>query len=322
MDSTKSDSNFKFRDLPSLLKRTFKEWNDDDPWRLAAVVAYYAVLALPGLLVILINTVGYIWGEDIVSGKLTNEIAKALGQEAAQSIKTIIAETQSGEQSIISTIIGIATLIFGATGVFYHLQLSLNAIWNIRQDPASGIKKILKDRVVAFAFVLVMGFLLLISFLVSAAIGLLSGYIQSFFPDFSEIAAYALNAGLSLAIISALFALLFKYLPDAKIKWQAVRIGAFITALLFVLGKFLLGLYFSKADPGSTYGAAGSIILVLLWVSYSCLILFFGAEFTWVYANRYGHGIIPKGHAILIQSEEKVVRKGSDLEKEEAQSTG
>lgn len=322
MDSTKSDSNFKFRDLPSLLKRTFKEWNDDDPWRLAAVVAYYAVLALPGLLVILINTVGYIWGEDIVSGKLTNEIAKALGQEAAQSIKTIIAETQSGEQSIISTIIGIASLIFGATGVFYHLQLSLNAIWNIRQDPASGIKKILKDRVVAFAFVLVMGFLLLISFLVSAAIGLLSGYIQSFFPDFSEIAAYALNAGLSLAIISALFALLFKYLPDAKIKWQAVRIGAFITALLFVLGKFLLGLYFSKADPGSTYGAAGSIILVLLWVSYSCLILFFGAEFTWVYANRYGHGIIPKGHAILIQSEEKVVRKGSDLEKEEAQSTG
>lgn len=316
METMKRGQNKRFRikDLPQLFKDTFKAWNADNPWRLSAVVAYYAVLALPGLLVILINLVGTIWGDDIVSGRLTNEISKALGTDAADSIREIIESTQGGEKSLISTIIGIATLVFGATGVFYHLQLSLNEVWGIRQDPDSGIKKVLVDRAVGFAFVLVLGFLLLISFLVSAAISLLSGYIQSIFPHFSVVTAYLLNGVLSLAIISVLFALLFKYLPDAKIKWKTVWKGALITAALFILGKFLLGLYFGKADPGSTYGAAGTVILILLWVSYSCLILFFGAEFTWVYANRYGHGIVPKGHAVLIRNEETVVARGADFE--------
>lgn len=303
---------FKIRDLPSLIKDTFKAWNSDNPWRLSAVVAYYAVLSLPGLLVIIINSVGAIWGPEIVTGRVTSEISKALGTDAAKSIQDIIASTQGGNKSLITTIIGIATLIFGATGVFYQLQLSLNDVWGIKQDPKAGFKKLLTDRAMGFAFVLVIGFLLLVSFLVSAGISVLSGYIQSIFPHFSVITAYIFNGILSIAIISALFALLFKYLPDAEIKWKTVRIGAIITACLFVIGKFLLSLYFGKADPGSTYGAAGSIILILLWVSYSCLILFFGAEFTWVYAKRYGISIKPSGHAMLVKQEEIILKKGSD----------
>lgn len=312
MSEADQSNQFKIKDLPSLIKDTYKAWSADNPWRLSAVVAYYAVLALPGLLVILINTVGAIWGQDIVTGRLTNEISKALGTDAAQSIQEIIAGTQGGNKSLISTIIGVATLIFGATGVFYQLQLSLNDVWDIKQDPKAGFKKLLTDRATGFAFVLVLGFLLLLSFLVSAGITLLSGYIQSIFPHFSIIAAYIFNGILSLGIISVLFALLFKYLPDAEIKWKTVRVGAIITAVLFIIGKFILGLYFGKADPGSTYGAAGSIILILLWVSYSCLILFFGAEFTWVYAKRYGISIKPSGHAMLVRQEEVILKKGSD----------
>lgn len=312
MDKTKSEDNAKFKitDLPGLLKETYKTWNAENPFRLSAVVAYYAILALPGLLVILINTVGAIWGQEIVSGKLAEEIANVLGTDAAKTIQDIIVSTQVGDKSLISTIIGIATLIFGATGVFYHLQLSLNEIWGIRQDPDSGIKKLLRDRAVSFAFVLVIGFLLLISLLISAGIALLSGYIQSIFPHFSIWTAYLLNAGLSLAIISILFALLFKYLPDAKIKWKTVWKGAVITALLFVVGKFLLGLYFGQANPGSMYGAAGTIILILLWVSYSCLILFFGAEFTRIYAKHYGQTIVPKRHAMLVEKSQKIILRG------------
>lgn len=307
---------FKIKHLPKLLKQTFKAWNNDDPFRLSAIVAYYAVLSLPGLLVLVINTVGTIWGPDIVQGKLTGEIAEALGPSAAESIKDIIESTQGGKKSLISTILGIATLIFGATGVFYHLQLSLNNVWGIKQDPKSGIKKVLKDRLLGFGFVMVIGFLLLISFIVSTVISILNSYLQSFLPEFSVYTAIILSELLSLAIITVLFALMFKFLPDAKIRWRSLWVGAILTAVLFTLGKFLLGLYFGEADPSSTYGAAGSIVLILLWVSYSCLILFFGAEFTWVYANRYGHSIEPSSHAVRLDSKE-VEEKDRHQEKKE-----
>ncbi len=301
MKNTGITQKFKFKHLPKLLKSTYKEWNADDPWRLSAIVAYYAVLSLPGLLVLVINIVGAIWGNEIVQGKLTGEISAALGSSAAESIQEIIASTRGGNKSLISTIIGIATLIFGATGVFYHLQLSLNNVWGIKQDANSGIKKILKDRLMGFGFVVVVGFLLLVSFVVSAGLSLLNGYLQNFLPEFSIITAIIFSELLSLSVITVLFALLFKYLPDANIKWKSIWVGAIVTAILFTIGKYLLGLYFSEADPGSTYGAAGSMILILLWVSYSCLILFFGAEFTWVYAKTYSISIEPSSHAVLIK---------------------
>ena len=282
---------FKVKHLPTLLIDTYKAWDADQPFRLSAVIAYYAVLSLPGLLVIIINLVGAVWGVDIVQGQLTDEISRALGSDAAESIKTMIIETQTNGKSTVATIIGIGILIFGATGVFYHLQLSLNEIWQIKPDNDTGFFKMLLDRARSFAFILVIGFLLLISFMVTTAISALNNYIKSILPDVIVYIAFILDIIVSISIITVLFALLFKYLPDAKIKWKTVWIGSLITAILFVLGKFLMGLYFGEANPGSTYGAAGTIVLILLWVSYSCLILFFGAEFTWVYAKRYGLGI-------------------------------
>ncbi len=289
MDS--KNSTFKIRHLPSLLVETFKAWNKDDPYRLSAVIAYYAVLSLPGLLVIIINLVGSVWGEDIVQGRLTDEISSALGQSARESIQTMMAETQNEDKSTLATILGIGVLIFGATGVFYHLQLSLNQIWKVDPETNSGFLKTLIDRARSFVFIIVIGFLLLISFIITAAISVLNSYIKSILPEAIIYIAIVLDFIISIGIITVLFALIFKYLPDVKIKWKSVWIGALITSVLFVLGKFLLGYYFGESNPGSTYGAAGTIVLILLWVSYSCLILFFGAEFTWVYSQRYGAGI-------------------------------
>ncbi|MBU2997732.1 YihY/virulence factor BrkB family protein [Cellulophaga baltica] len=289
---------FKIKDLPSLIVDTYKAWNEANPFRLSAVVAYYAILSLPALLIIIINIIGSIWGTEIVQGQLTEEISSALGSDAATSIETIIAETQNKEENLISTVIGIGTLLFGATGVFYQLKISLNEIWKIKQDPNASFWKLVTDRARSFAFILVIGFLLLVSFIITAGISALNNYIHRFFPDILVYIAYILDFALSVGIITVLFALMYKYLPDAKIRWKTVWTGAFITAILFVIGKSLLGYYFGEANPGSTYGAAGTIVLILLWVSYSCLILFFGAEFTYMYAKRYGFAIQPSKIAI------------------------
>ncbi|QLG44945.1 YihY/virulence factor BrkB family protein [Costertonia aggregata] len=298
MQSEKLADKFKIGDLPSLIAQTFRAWMADDPFRLSAIVAYYAVLSLPALLVIIVNVIGAVWGVEIVQGQLTNEFSTALGKEAAVAIEQIMTETRNSKKNTISTIIGIATLLVGATGVFYQLKVSLNEIWNIAPNPRAKIWKVVTDRALSFAFILVIGFLLLVSFIITAAISALNDFIREALPDVLVYLAYTLDFILSVGIISVLFALIFKYLPDAKIRWKTVWIGAILTAVLFVIGKLLLGIYFGQADPGSTYGAAGTIVLVLLWVSYSSLILFFGAEFTYVYAKRYGEGIEPSKLAV------------------------
>ena len=284
---------FKLKDFPHLFLDTFKAWSKANPWRLSAVVAYYAVLSLPALLVIIINVVGSIWGVDIVEGRLTNEFSIALGPNAAQTIQDIIQDTQNKDKNLISTIIGISTLLFGATGVFYQLKISLNKIWRISGSPGFNFWKLVTERAKSFAFILVIGFLLLISFIITSAITSLNDYLKSFISEAAVYLAYLVDIISSLGIITVMFALMFKFLPDAKIKWRAVWFGALITAILFVIGKFLLGLYFGEANPGSTYGAAGAIVLVLLWVSYSCMILFFGAQFTYIYAKKYNILFIP-----------------------------
>ncbi|MBU2948869.1 YihY/virulence factor BrkB family protein [Zobellia uliginosa] len=301
MTVTETDKKFKLKHLPKLIVDTYKAWDADDPFRLSAIVAYYAVLSLPGLLVIIINLVGSVWGTEIVQGELTQEISSALGRDAAEAIQSMMIETQNEDRSAVASILGIGTLIFGATGVFYHLQLSLNQIWKVKPNPDSTFIKMLIDRARSFAFIVAIGFLLLVSFLVTAAISALNAYIKSMLPEVIIYIAYLLDFIVSVGIITVLFALIFRYLPDTKIRWKTVWIGALITAVLFVLGKSLLGYYFGEADPGSTYGAAGTIVLILLWVSYSCLILFFGAEFTWVYAQRYGNGV-------ALESSEDIVK--------------
>jgi membrane protein len=209
-------------------------------------------------------------------------------------------------------VIGIGVLLFGATGVFYHLQLSLNSMWDIRQDPKSNILKLLIDRTISFGFVLVIGFLLLMSFVVTALLTALSSYLESIWEPAYVLTAQILDFAISTGVIGLLFALMFRFLPDARVQWSTIWRASLATALLFNAGVFLLGFYFSKASPGTMYGAAGSVVVLLLWVSYACLIFFFGAAMIRVYAERYGDGIKPLPHAVRIREQEVVVEKGSD----------
>lgn len=315
-----SENKFQWKDLFSLLKETYQEWNEDDPWRMAAAMSYYAIFSLPGLLIIVITVAGYFFSEAAVEGEIENQIAEMIGQEAARSVQNMISNAQNIESSTWAAIIGIATLIFGATGVFYQLQQSLNKIWEVEvKKEEAGIKKLLLDRVSSFGMILIIGFLLLISLVLTAGLSALSDYISKNLPEYLLYVFYVAEFLVSYGLITLLFALIYKVLPDVTIKWSAVWVGALVTGALFVIGKFGLGIYFGNSDPASAYGAAGSLILILLWVSYSCLILFFGAEFTKVYARRYGHKIQPSSHArhtasYILEQQRKEERKQSSKE--------
>lgn len=286
--SNTENHKFKIKDVPKLLKRTFILWNESNPFRLSAIVAYYAILSLPALLIIVIFVVENIWGTEILEGKLTGEFSSAFGKETAQSVESMIESARIQDGNLLNKVIGIATLIFGATGVFFHLQISLDKIWNASEDSSEGLWQIVKDRVLSFGFVLVLGFLLLISLVVSSLLSALNEKLKSIFPDVYVVTAQVLDFVISTGFVWLLFSLLFRYLPHKPIHWKSVWVGGLLTALLFDLGKGLLAFYFGEAEPDSTYGAAGSVVLLLLWVSYSCLILFFGAQFTYVYAENYG----------------------------------
>ena len=318
MPSTSTSKSFSFKDLWPLLKETYKGWNENEPWRQSAVVAYYAIFSLPALLIIVVTLAGQIFGEQAVQGRIADEVSKAVGPDAAESVQTMIENAYTQKNNVMATIVGIATLIFGATGVFYQLQQSLNRVWEVEANKDAGIKKLLMDRASSFGIILVIGFLLLISLLLSTALSVLSAFITENLPGFTIYLFYIVEIVLSLGIITLLFAMIFKILPDVEIGWNTVWVGAMVTAVLFVLGKYLLSFYFGKADPASAYGTAGSVILLLLWVSYSCLILFFGAEFTQVYARTYRHKIVPSGHAVKRpRFDEKVEgQKPNDSEQE------
>lgn len=297
---------FRFKHLPILLKDTAIAWNKDDPWRLSAIVAYYAILSLPGLLVIIISMLGYFWGAEIIEGKVYEEIRTSMGQSTADAVESIFRNASEDQTSWIAAIIGIGALVFGATGVFYHLQISINRIWEVKSDPKSGLLRYAIDRTKSFGFVLVIGFLLLVSFVLSAVLSAMKDYIARWIPDIAYYLLMVSDLVLSFGVITLLFALIFKYLPDVIIAWKSVWIGALITSFLFAIGREGLSYYFGAASPGSVYGAAGSIIIMLLWVTYSCLILFFGAEFTWVFTKKYGYKMNPKSHARFINKWDEI----------------
>ena len=309
-----TEKSFRWKDLFSLLKETFNEWNDDDPFRMSAAMSYYAIFSLPGLLMIVVTIAGYFGSGKDVEQEIENQIGETIGPEAASSIQAMIENASSSTNLTWSTIIGIATLIFGATGVFYQLQKSLNEVWEVEVKKEEGIKKVLLDRATSFGVILVIGFLLLISLVLTAALSALSDYITQHISDYLIYVFYVAEFLISYGIVTLLFAMIYKILPDVEIGWKTVWVGALVTGALFVIGKFSLGIYFGNSDPASAYGAAGSLILILLWVSYSCLILFFGAEFTQVYARRYGHYIKPSSHArrtaaYIIEHSDEINRK-------------
>ncbi|MBA3681909.1 MAG: YihY/virulence factor BrkB family protein [Bacteroidetes bacterium] len=298
-----------FSDLGAITKKTAKAWVNADPFRQSAVVAYYAIFSIPALLVIVISCAGLIFGREAIQGQVSDQITGAMGADTAEQVEDMIAKASERKSSIIATIISVVTLILGSTGVFAQLQTSLNQIWEVKVTAKKKWLKTLKDRLFSFGLVLSIGFLMLISLILTAGLQAFNEWIKTYLPDFILYAFQFLNFVISFSSIGVLFALMFKILPDAKVKWRDVWIGAMATTLLFILGKFGLGIYFAKANPGSTYGAAGSIVLIMLWVSYSCMILFFGAEFTKQYAVHFGREIEPKRGAEIISDDQKEKEK-------------
>ena len=285
------------KNIFSLLKATYLEWNEDEPFRQSAVIAYYSIFSLPALLIIIVNTVGLVLGEEAVEGQISAQISDLVGSEAAKQVEEMIANVSQQGNNVIGIIIGIGTLLFGATGVFYQLQQSLNQVWEVELKPNAGYAKIALDRATSLGVILAIGFLLLVSLLLTTLLTALGGWIERQLPDFMYYFFQVLNFLVSFGVVTLLFALIYKVLPDVKISWHAVWVGALVTALLFTIGKSAIGFYFGKSNPASAFGAAGSVILILLWVNYSALIFLFGAEFTQVYARRYGERIEPNSYA-------------------------
>ena len=283
---------FNRKELGNLFTASLKEWNIKDPFRQSAVIAYYAVFSLPGLLVLIIAVAGYFFGRDAVNQSILSQVSATMGSNTADQIKEMLDQANQSKTGIIGTIIGFIVLLIGATGVFVELQKTLNIIWKVEVVPEKGIIKIIKARLFSFGLILAIAFLLLISLVISTALAAMSNWISDESTGIVVIIFNVLNFVFSLIVISALFAMMFKILPDAKIKWRHVWMGSLVTGILFTIGKTALAFYFGKADPASGYGAAGSIILILLWVSYSSMILFFGAEFTAAYAKLLS-GTVP-----------------------------
>lgn len=283
---------YKLKDILSIFKTTFKEWNEKDPFRQSAVIAYYAIFSIPGLLVLIIAIAGYFFGPDTVNQNLIAQITETIGKESAMQIKDMLEKSTSEKSTTWGSIIGISVLLIGATGVFVELQKTLNLIWHVKVKPQNGYWLILKSRLFSFGLILAIAFLLIISLVISTALVAMSSWIKVDTSEFMIVVFEIINFMISLVVISLLFAMIFKILPDAKIEWKHVWLGSLVTGILFTIGKTALSYYFGKAEPASVYGAAGSIILILLWVSYSSMILFFGAEFTAAYAKKYS-GIVP-----------------------------
>jgi membrane protein len=279
-----------------------KDWSEDRAARLAASLAYYTIFSLAPLLIIAIAIAGLAFGREATQGQIVNQIGGLVGSEGAKGIQALIENASKPSSGVIATTFGIIVLLIASSGFFGQLQDGLNTIWEVKPRPGRGILGIIKDRFLSFTMVLGIGFLLLVSLVLSAGLVALGEFLGRFMPG-TVIVGYVLNIVLSLLVITLLFAMIFKVLPDVKISWRDVWIGAAVTALLFTVGKSLLGLYLVKANIASAYGAAGSLVVILVWVYYSAMILFFGAEFTQVYANRYGSRIVPDRNALPVTEE-------------------
>jgi len=289
--------------VAQLLKDTFAEWSEDKVPRLSAALAYYTAFALAPLLLIAISVAGLVFGREAATNQIGQQLSGLLGPSAADSVNTMVEAAGANKGGgIIATIIGIVTLLFAASGVFGELQDSLNTIWEVQPKPNQGLLATIKQRFFSFTMVIGVGFLLLVSLVLSAALGALGGMVAGAEADQSLIWK-AVNFVVSFGVTTLLFALIYKILPDATIQWRDVWVGALVTALLFTLGKAAIGWYLGRPGTTSTYGAAGSFVALLLWVYYSAQILFFGAEFTQVYAKAYGSQIEPAENAVPVTEE-------------------
>jgi membrane protein len=290
-----------FKAIWGLFKQTGSEWVEDKAPRLGAALSYYTVFAIPPLFVIVIFMASLAFDETAVRAELFGQVGGLIGDKGAEAIQSALTTSNPEKTGMIASILAVVALLVTSTGLFIELQSALNTIWDVKTKPGQGIWGFIKNRLLSFAMIIVIGFLLLVSLILSAGLSAVSKYFSALVPGL-DVLWMVLNVALSLVVITVLFAMLFKVLPDVKVAWRDVWIGAALTAFLFTAGKFLLGLYLGKNSAVSAYGAAGSIVLILLWVYYSAQILFFGAEFTQVYANRFGTELQPKPHAQWIEA--------------------
>ncbi|MGV3556690.1 YihY/virulence factor BrkB family protein [Larkinella arboricola] len=292
-------------DTWTLLVGAFNGFTDDRGLKLSAALAYYTVFSLAPLLVLLISITSIFFGEEAIKGQVFGQINGLIGNQAAAQVQQMIKSVELSGKTNTALITSIATLILGATSIFVEIQDSINMIWSIKPKPKRGWLKMLKDRLLSSSLIVSLGFLLIVSLIVNGLVLALSDMLMRFLPDVAVIFAQILNLIISFGVITVLFGVIFKVLPDAKIAWKDIRWGAFFTALLFMLGRYLIGLYIETTSTASAYGAAGSLIVILVWIYYTAAILYFGAEFTKVYAEHYGIKIEPAEYAVYVEQKEQ-----------------
>ena len=290
----------KISDYFTILKTAAIDFMNDQGLKLSAALSYYTIFSLAPMLLVMITVLSIFFGRDAIQGQVFQQISGLVGADAAAQLQDILKNAELSNKSGVAAAIGIGTLLLGATGVFAEIQSSINYIWSIEARPEKGWLKYLKTRLISFSLILTLGFLLIVTLGVNALVDLLSARLERYFSEASIIFFYILNIAIALTIITVLFAVIFKVLPDGKLRWKECFVGAGFTAVLFALGKFLISFYIGQSNLGATYGASASIIILLSWVYYSSIILYFGAEFTKVYANSDGTHIIPAAHAVRI----------------------
>jgi len=294
---------FSFKNSWSIIKQSFSDFIDNKVLKLSAALAFYTIFSLPAMLIIIISVSDIFYGRAAIEGTLYHQIAEFVGSDAALQIQNTIRAAALTKSSFWAATIGAVTLLVGATSVFNEIQDSINYIWKLKAKPrkGTGILKLLINRLLSFSIVVSLGFLLLVSLLINGAMDALIDRLTQMYPHLTVIMLYAFNIILTFGITALLFGMIFKVLPDARIQWGHVRAGAFTTAILFMAGKFLIGLYLGHSKLSTAYGTAGSIIVMLLWVYYSAMILYFGAVFTHVYATHSGSRIYPNSYAVWVQ---------------------
>lgn len=301
----------------SVLKKSFSGFSNDKVMKLSASLAYSTVFSIGPMIIVIIYIAGLIYGREAVSGTVFGQIQGLVGAKAAEQIQEMIKNAALQTEGNFAFIIGIITLVIGATSVFAEIQDSINQIWNLKPKPKKGWLKMLTDRLLSFSIIVSLGFILLVSLLVNGVIEILMNRLQARFPDIAVVVIYVVNILVTFIVISTLFGVIFKVLPDAIIKWKDVMVGSMVTALLFMLGKFAITFYIGKSGVGSTYGAAGSLVILLIWVYYSAVILYFGAEFTKAFAIQYGSQIHPSQYAVWIKNIEVEDEKGTLKQQEQ-----
>ena len=293
-----------FRKFFHVLKDAGKAFSTDNGVKLSAALSYYTIFAIGPLLVIVLSLSGIFLGEAAVEGKLYGQIRGLIGSEAAMQVQEIIQNIQKTKNSTLGAIIGAIVLVIGATGIFAEIQDSINYIWSLKAKPKRGLVKLLINRLLSFSLIISLGFLLIVSLVANALMDILNERLTRYFPDTMVYVIYGVNVVMLLGVISLLFAVIFKVLPDGKIKWKDAFIGAFFTSILFLICKSVIGYYLGNSKLGATYGTAASVVIILTWVYYTSIILYFGAEFTKVYALEYGGGIVPNETAVFIIKQE------------------